>query len=75
MFDLSASSLFASLIWGAIGGGFAIFGKKQRSTIPLVGGLAITAVSYFISSWALMSLASVVILVVMYWLKKQGYEL
>ena len=75
MFDLSASSLFASLIWGAIGSGFAIFGKKQRAGIPLAGGLALIAISYFISSWALMSLAGFLILVVMYWLKKQGYEL
>ena len=73
-FNLSASFLFASLIWGSIGAGMAIYGKKQRSGIPLGGGLAMVGVSYFISSAVLMSLASVGILVVMYVLKRQGWD-
>jgi hypothetical protein len=73
-FGLNASFLFASLIWGSIGAGMAIYGKKQRSGIPLGCGLAMVGASYFISSWVLMSLASIGILVVMYVLKRQGYD-
>ena len=73
MFDLSASSLFASLIWGSVGTGLFIYGKKQREGIILGGGVAMVAVSYFVASAAYMSLASVAIVVVMYGLKKQGY--
>jgi hypothetical protein len=70
---LDASFLFASLIWGAIGTGFFIFGWKQKSSIPLAGGLLLVVVSYFISSAVYMSAACTLILIVMYWMKKQGY--
>jgi len=73
MFDLSASSLFASLIWGAIGSGLFIYGKKQKSEIPLGCGLAMVALSYFVSSAWWMSLAGIGILGILYWLKKHGY--
>jgi hypothetical protein len=72
--NLSASFLFASLIWGSIGAGMAIYGKKQRSGIALGCGLAMVGVSYFVSSAVLMSLACVAILVAMYWLKRQGWD-
>ena len=71
MFD--SSTLFASLIWGSIGSGFFIYGWKQKSMVPLGCGLAVVFASYFISSALYMSLASVFIFVIMYWLKKQGY--
>ena len=53
--DIS-STLFASLIWGSIGMGFAIYGKKQRTTAPLVGGILLMGISYFIGSALVMSL-------------------
>ena len=46
----NSSSLFASLIWGAIGTGLAIYGKRQGAMVPLFGGVALIAISYFISS-------------------------
>ena len=52
--DIS-STLFASLIWGSIGLGFAIYGKKQRTMVPLVGGLLLMGISYFIGSALVMS--------------------
>lgn len=69
MFDLNASFLFASLIWGAIGTGFFIYGWKQKAVVPLVGGLLLSALSYFISSALYLSLAGIIILVGMYWMK------
>lgn len=72
-FDLSASFLFASLFWGAIGTGLFIFGKKQRSEIPLIGGIVMIGISYFVVSAFFMSLGGIAILVLIYCLKKQGY--
>jgi len=34
----NTSFLFASLVWGAIGAGYFIYGKKQRSFVPMIGG-------------------------------------
>jgi len=69
----SAHSLVASLIWGSVGLGFFIYGKKQQSMVPLFGGLLIMGITYFIDSALYMSLAAIALLGVIYWLKKQGH--
>ena len=69
----SAHILVASLIWGSVGVGFFIYGKKQQSLVPLFGGLLLIGVSYFIESALYMSLAAIAILAGIWWLKKQGY--
>ncbi len=64
------SALIASFLWGTIGFGFAIYGKKQESTVPLIGGIALMAGSYFFANSALiMSLFSIAVIVAIYWLK------
>ncbi len=70
---LNANFLFASLIWGSVGVGLFIYGKKQQSLIPLFGGIAMVAGSYLISSALYMSLVSVGILGTIYFLYRQGY--
>ena len=66
-----SNSMIASVIWGAIGSGFAIYGWKQKQMIPLFGGIAIVAGSYFFanSAWV-MSLFSIVAIVAIFWLKR-----
>jgi len=79
MENLADSSLFntsfllASLLWGSVGAGYWIYGKKQREMIPMIGGILMIAVSCFVSSWFLMSLLSIALMVAVYWLVKQGY--
>jgi hypothetical protein len=58
-FSFSTSTLIASLIWGAIGAGFCIYGKKQRTAPAWIGGIALVGISYFISSAIWMSVAAV----------------
>jgi hypothetical protein len=50
-----------------------MYGMKQRAEIPLGCGAVMVGITYFVDSALLMSVASVAVLVVMYWLKKQGY--
>ena len=69
---LNAHYLVASLIWGSVGLGLFIYGKKQQSMAPLFGGLLIIGVSYFIDSALYMSLAAIALLAGVYWLMKQG---
>ena len=68
----NSNSLFASLIWGSVGLGFFIYGKKQKSGVPLFGGLAMIGISYFVSSALYMSLVSAAILAGMIWMIKRG---
>ena len=69
----NTSFLFASLLWGSVGVGYFIYGKKQGAMVPMIGGLLMIAASYFVSSWLVMSLLSIVLMVAIYWLVKQGY--
>jgi len=71
--DFNANFLFASLLWGSIGVGYFIYGKKQRLWPPMVGGIAMIIVSYFVASVWLMSLASIAIMAGVYMLIKRGY--
>jgi len=69
----NANFLFASLIWGSVGMGYFIYGKKQSSWAPMVGGVLMMAASYFVGSALLMSLVCVGLIVGIYFLLKQGY--
>ena len=66
----NSNTLFASLVWGSIGFGMAIYGKKQGSLIPLFGGIAVMAVSYFISSALYMSLTSMALIAAVFFFRK-----
>ncbi len=69
----SPSFLFASLIWGSVGVGYFIYGKKQQSFSALIGGILMIAVSCFVSSALGMSLICLLVIAAVYVLAKQGY--
>ncbi len=66
----NSSSLFASLIWGSIGLGFAIYGKRQKAAAPLLGGILLMGISYFVSSALYMSLLGVALIAAIVWVGK-----
>jgi predicted phage tail protein len=65
--------LFASLIWGSIGFGYFIYGKKQSSWLPMIGGALMIAASYFVGSAWLMTLICAGLIAAVYVLLKRGY--
>ena len=69
----NASFLFASLVWGSIGFGYFIYGKKQGSWIPLAGGILMMIASYFVDSALLMSILCIVIIGTIHLLLRRGY--
>ena len=70
---LNTNFLFASLLWGSVGAGYFIYGKKQQSLSPMVGGILMMVGSYFIGSALLMSLVCLGIAGAVYFLAKRGY--
>jgi hypothetical protein len=66
----NSSTLIASLIWGSVGFGFFIYGKKQQEWVVLCGGIAVMAISYFISSALYMSLVAIILVAATLWLQK-----
>jgi hypothetical protein len=47
---LHATVLIWNIIFGSVGFGFFIYGKKQGRAVPLVSGLALMIFPYFVSS-------------------------
>jgi hypothetical protein len=52
----NTSQLFWGLIFGSIGLGFFVYGRKQRAVIPLVCGVTLMVYPYFVSNTILMVL-------------------
>ena len=53
---MSASTLFWGILFGAIGLGFFVYGKKQQAIVPLACGLALMVFPYFVSgTWLLIA--------------------
>ena len=70
---MDISYLFASLIWGSVGVGYCIYGRRQQSAAPFIGGVLMIAVSYLVGSALLMSVICLGLMAGTYWLLKQGY--
>jgi len=73
MINFDTSALFASIFWGGLGVGFFVYGKKQQSAGPLLGGIALMGISYLIANSAVwMSLAGAGILAgLYYWSRRE----
>ncbi len=69
----STGSLFASLLWGSIGLGYFIYGKRQQAFSAMGGGISMMIVSYFAGSALVMSLICLGIVGAVYFLVKRGY--
>jgi hypothetical protein len=71
-FKLDEGYLIASMLWSAVGGGFWIYGKKQRSAPALYGGIVMIAVSWLITSALWMSLSCIGIMAgIYYWARME----
>lgn len=53
---MSSSLLLWGVLFSSIGMGYFIYGKKQNATVPLVCGIALMVIPYFITSVMVMVL-------------------
>lgn len=51
---MDTSVLLWGLVFGSVGFGYFLYGKKQRAVVPLVCGIALMAFPYFISNTVLL---------------------
>jgi len=62
--EITASSLFLGLLFGSIGLGLCMYGRKQRAVVPLFCGLVLLVLPYVISSaWLLLVVGGAVVAV------------
>jgi hypothetical protein len=67
MFEIgSTAHLIWGLIFGSIGTGFAIYGKKQRAIVPLTVGIVLCVFPYFITNLYLLVFVGLVLMAIPY---------
>lgn len=69
MADLSASSLLLGVLFGSLGLGFFMYGRRQRTIVPLLCGLALMVVPYFIPNALLLFAVGFVLVAVPYFVR------
>ncbi len=70
MFEPSSIAvLIWSLIFGSIGVGFFIYGKKQKAIIPLCVGVALCVFPYFIENVYVLVFVGVVLMAIPYFVR------
>ena len=67
---MDTAYLFSALVWGSVGFGFFIYGKKQKSLAHLLGGILLMSASYFAKTPLYLSLAGIVIIAGIYMMKR-----
>ncbi len=60
------SLLIWGTLFGAVGLGFFIYGKKQRSIIPLLTGIALFLFPYFIQNVYILVIVGVILVAIPY---------
>jgi len=63
------SLLVWGVMFGAIGLGFFTYGRKQKAVVPLVAGIALFVIPYFISNVYLLVLSGVALVALPYFLR------
>lgn len=66
---MNTSSLLWGLLFGSIGIGFFVYGKRQKAVVPLVCGLALMAFPYFVSNTILLITIGVALVALPYFVR------
>jgi len=66
---MNISTLIWGIIFGSIGLGFFVYGKKQKAIIPILSGRGLMVFPYFISNLYIMILSGIVLVALPYFIK------
>jgi hypothetical protein len=66
---MTTASLLWGLLFGSIGIGFAIYGKKQHKAVPLICGLALMIFPYFITNTILLVVVGIALTALPYFVR------
>lgn len=66
---LDTTSLLWGLLFGSIGLGFLMYGRKQRAVVPLVCGFSLIIFPYFVSNTILLITMGIVLMAIPYFFR------
>ena len=51
---MNTAQLLWGVLFGALGAGYALYGRRQRALVPLISGIALMVFPYFVTNTWLM---------------------
>jgi len=66
---LQTSSLLWGLLFGSIGLGFFVYGRRQKVVVPLVCGLALMIFPYFVPNTVMLVMVGLVLMAIPYFIR------
>jgi hypothetical protein len=70
MFELGSTAvLIWGMIFGAIGIGFFLYGRKQKAVVPLITGIALCVVPYFIANVYALVMVGVILMAIPFFVR------
>lgn len=70
MFEMDSTAvLLWGLLFGSIGFGFFLYGKKQKAVVPIIAGIALCVVPYFIANVYVLVLVGLVLMAIPYFVR------
>ncbi len=60
---MDTTTLFVGLIFGSLGMGYIVYGRRQRNPIALVSGIALCGMPYLLTNLLFLILASILFIV------------
>lgn len=65
----NASTLLWGVLFGSIGLGFFVYGKKQKTIVPLLCGIGLMVIPYFISNLYILIIAGIILAALPFFVK------
>lgn len=65
----NTAMLMWGVLFGSIGLGFFVYGKKQKALIPFVSGIGLMVIPYFVSNAYMMVLVSLGLMALPYFIR------
>ena len=70
MSSMNLSQLLWGVLFGSIGLGYFVYGKKQRAVVPLLCGMGLMAFPYFVSNTVLLILIGAILSALPYFVRR-----
>jgi len=67
---MNASTLMWGMIFGSVGLGFFVYGKKQKTIIPFLSGIGLLVFPYFISNVFILVITGIVLVALPFFIKR-----
>jgi len=65
----SSTSIMWGVLFGSIGMGYFVYGKKQKRSVALLSGIALCAFPYFVSNVLLIILIGIILMSLPYFMR------